>query len=150
MLRQILLELYARDLGKLREEIEGYSNEADLWKIDGEILNSAGNLCLHLNGNLQHFFGAVLGGTDYVRNRDAEFAEKGVSREKMLADIDETRSVIKSTLAKLTDDDLDKTYPIEVFGKPMTTAYFLTHLATHLNWHLGQIDYHRRLLAAKP
>jgi len=148
MLRQILLELYERDLGKLREEIEAYADETDLWRVDGEILNSAGNLCLHLNGNLQHFFGAVLGGTDYVRNRDAEFAEKGISREKMLADIDETRAVIKSTLAKLTDDDLDKTYPIEVFGKPMTTAFFLTHLATHLNWHLGQIDYHRRLIAA--
>jgi uncharacterized damage-inducible protein DinB len=148
MLRQVLSELYERDLGKLREEIEAYADEADLWKTDGEILNSAGNLCLHLNGNLQHFFGAVLGGTGYVRNRDAEFANKGVSRVKMLADIDETRSVIKSTLAKLTDDDLAKTYPIEVFGKPMTTAYFLTHLATHLNWHLGQIDYHRRLVAA--
>ena len=146
MLRQILLELYERDLGKLREEIEAYSDEADLWKIDGDILNSTGNLCLHINGNLQHFFGAVLGGTDYVRNRDAEFADKGISREKMLADIDETRSVIKATLAKLSDEDLDKTYPIEVFRKPMTTAYFLTHLATHLNWHLGQIDYHRRLL----
>jgi len=150
MLRQILLELYERDLGKLREEIEAYTEEADLWKIDGEILNSAGNLCLHLNGNLQHFFGAVLGGTDYVRNRDAEFAEKGISRERLLADIDQTRSVINSTLAKLTDDDLENTYPIEVFGKPMTTAYFITHLATHLTWHLGQIDYHRRLIAAKP
>lgn len=147
MLNHILLELYERDLGKLREEIGAYSNEADLWKINGEILNSAGNLCLHLNGNLQHFFGTVLGGTDYVRNRDAEFANKNVSRERMLTDIDETLAVIKATLAKLTDEDMAATYPIEVFGKPMTTGYFLTHLVTHFNWHLGQIDYHRRLVA---
>jgi uncharacterized damage-inducible protein DinB len=148
MLNQILLELYERDLAKLKEEISAYSNEADLWKIDGEILNSAGNLCLHLNGNLQHFFGAILGGTGYVRDRDGEFANKNVSREKMLTDIEATLGVIRSTLSRLTDDDFTKTYPIEVFGKPMTTGWFLTHLATHLNWHLGQIDYHRRLVAA--
>ena len=147
MLRDILLKLYERDLGKLREEIEAYSDEADLWKVSGEILNSAGNLCLHLTGNLQHFFGAVLGQTGYVRNRDAEFADEHVPREQLLAGIDETLVVIKSTLSNLSDDDLANTYPLEVFGEPMTTGYFLTHLATHFNWHLGQINYHRRLLA---
>jgi uncharacterized damage-inducible protein DinB len=148
MLSKILLDLYERDLAKLKDEIAAYRDEADLWKIDGEILNSAGNLCLHLNGNLQHFFGAILGGTGYVRDRDAEFANKNISREKLLAEIDETLAVIRLTLANLGDDDFAATYPIEVFGKPMTTGWFLTHLATHLNWHLGQIDYHRRLVAA--
>ena len=114
----------------------------------GDVPNSAGNLCLHLNGNLQHFFGAVLGATGYVRDRDAEFSSVGVSRETMIADIDSTLSVVKSTLAKLSDDDLAAIYPIEVFGKPMTTGFFLTHLATHLDWHLGQINYHRRMVAA--
>lgn len=147
MLQHILWKLYDRDLGKLREEVEAYSDEADLWKVSGEILNPAGNLCLHLTGNLQHFLGAVLGQTGYVRNRDAEFADKGVPREQLLAGIDETLAVIKSTLSNLSDEDLAKTYPLEVFGEPMTTGYFLTHLATHLNWHLGQINYHRRLIA---
>ena len=148
MLKQILLELYERDLGKLRSEIEAYPNEADIWKTGGDITNPAGNLCLHLNGNLQHFFGAVLGGTDYVRNRDAEFSSKNVSRHELLAGIDSTRSVVKTTLEKMTDEDFAAVYPIEVFGGPITTGFFLTHLATHLNWHLGQINYHRRLLAA--
>lgn len=147
MLQHILWKLYDRDLGKLREEVEAYSDEADLWKVSGEILNPAGNLCLHLTGNLQHFLGAVLGQTGYVRNRNAEFADKGVPREQLLAGIDETLAVIKSTLSNLSDEDLAKTYPLEVFGEPMTTGYFLTHLATHLNWHLGQINYHRRLIA---
>ncbi len=146
MLTQILSELYERDLNKLKVEIEAYDDEADLWKKPGDIPNSAGNLCLHLNGNLQHFFGAVLGGTDYVRDRDAEFARTGVPREVMLADIDTTRDVVKETLAKLTEDDLAANFPIEVFGHPMTTGWFLTHLCTHLTWHLGQINYHRRLL----
>lgn len=149
MLQDILLELYERDLSKLKNEVELYQNEADLWKVEGDLLNSAGNLCMHLTGNLQHFFGAVLGGTGYVRDRDGEFSRKDVSREQMLAEIDSTMAVIRSTLEGLGEDDLKNDYPIEVFGKPMTTAFFLTHLATHFNWHLGQVNYHRRLIAAK-
>ena len=146
MLTKILSELYERDLAKLRTEIESYSNEGDLWKTSEGISNSAGNLCQHLTGNLQHFFGAVLGGTVYVRDRDAEFASKGTTKADLLADIDAAEKSVKETLEKLSDEDFAKTYPIEVFGQPMTTGYFLTHLATHLNYHLGQINYHRRLL----
>jgi len=147
MLIGVLKELYERDLNKLREEIALYTSDDDLWKIDGEILNPAGNLCLHLSGNLKHFFGAVLGNSGYVRDRDAEFAKKNVPRSEMLAGIDVTKNIVLSTLAELTEKDLDKPYPIEVFGHPMTTGYFLTHLTTHFNYHLGQINYHRRLVA---
>lgn len=149
MLRKVLIELYERDLEKLRSEIEQYADESDLWKISDGITNSAGNLCLHLVGNLKHFLGAVLGRSGYVRDRDAEFADKGTSKETMLAEIDETLDVVRSTLAALTESDLDKPYPLEVFGHPMTTGYFLTHLTTHLSYHLGQINYHRRFLASK-
>lgn len=148
MLTEVLIQLYERDLNKLKEEIGLYSDEADLWKTANGISNSAGNLCLHLTGNLQHFFGAVLGETGYLRDRDLEFSDKYVSREKMLADIDTTLTGVRSTLERLTDDDFAKEYPIEVFGHPMTTGFFLTHLATHFNYHLGQINYHRRLLAS--
>jgi uncharacterized damage-inducible protein DinB len=146
MLRKVLIELYERDLGKLKDEIGQYTDEADIWKTSEGITNSAGNLCLHLTGNLKHFFGAVLGGSGYVRDRDAEFADKNVSRTEMMADIDEALDVVGSTLAGLTEDDLEKNYPIEVYGHPMTTGFFLTSLTTHFNYHLGQINYHRRLL----
>ena len=146
MLRKVLAELYERDLDKLKSEIGSYADENDLWKTSGTVTNSGGNLCLHLIGNLNHFIGGVLGGSGYVRHRDEEFSNKNVGLERMLADIDAVRNVVLSTLAELTEEDLDKPYPIEVFGHPMTTAYFLTHLATHLNYHLGQINYHRRLL----
>jgi uncharacterized damage-inducible protein DinB len=149
MLRKVLIELYERDLGKLKDEIQQYADEADLWKTGKGITNSAGNLCLHLTGNLKHFLGAVLGGTGYVRERDAEFANKNVSRSEMLADIDATLDVVRSTLAGLVENDFDKPYPIEVFGHPMTTGYFLVHLTTHFNYHLGQINYHRRLVAGR-
>jgi len=146
MLREVLTNLYERDLDKLKSEIGLFAVEADLWKKPGDVPNSAGNLCLHLNGNLQHFFGAVIGETGYVRDRPAEFSSTGVLREKMLADIDTTIDVVRLTLAELSDDDLAANYPIEVFDHPMTTGWFLTHLATHLNWHLGQINYLRRML----
>jgi hypothetical protein len=147
MLRNILIEIYDRDLAKLKTEIEQYKNDSDLWKVDGDVLNSAGNLCLHLCGNLQHFFGAVLGETGYVRDRDSEFSSRGVSRDDLLAEIDKTAIVVHSTLEKLDDSIFAAEYPIEVFGKPMTTGFFATHLAAHFSWHLGQINYHRRLLA---
>lgn len=147
MLTDILIEVYERDLDKLKTQIESYANEDDLWKTDGQILNSAGNLCLHLNGNLQHFFGAVIGGTDYSRDRDLEFADKQVSRDKLIAGIDAARDAVVSTLEKMTPEDYEKTYPVEVYGKPMTTGFFFVTLSSHFNWHLGQIDYHRRLLA---
>ena len=149
MIRKILTDLYERDLAKLKEEIQLYSNDDDLWKTAEGISNSGGNLCLHICGNLKHFFGAVLGNSGYVRERDAEFSDKGVHRDQMIADIDATRHSVLSTLAELTEEDLDKPYPIDVFGHPMTTGFFLVHLATHLNYHLGQINYHRRLLGRK-
>ena len=149
MLRKVLIDLYERDLGKLKDEIQQYADEADLWKTGKGITNSAGNLSLHLTGNLKHFFGAVLGRTGYVRERDAEFANKNVSRSEMLADIDATLDVVRSTLAGMVENDFDKPYPIEVFGHPMTTGYFLVHLTTHFNYHLGQINYHRRLVAGR-
>ena len=148
MLNKILTELYERDLNKLKTEIEQFTDEADLWKTSGGVTNSAGNLCQHLTGNLQHFLGAVLGNSGYVRDRDAEFASRASTRAKLLTEIDSALASVKDTFAGLTEEDLAKTYPIEVFGHPMTTGYFLTHLATHFNYHLGQINYHRRLLAS--
>ena len=147
MLLNILTELYERDLTKLKSEIEQYSNSSDLWLIDGEVANSAGNLTLHIVGNLNHFLGGVLGGSGYVRDRDREFSDKDVPREDLVSSIDETRAVLRATFEKLSEEDLAAEYPIQVFGEPMNTGYFLVHLATHLNYHLGQVNYHRRLLA---
>ncbi|MEO5858572.1 MAG: DinB family protein [Pyrinomonadaceae bacterium] len=148
MLIETLQKIYERDLSKLKEEIALYSIEADLWKTSGEITNSAGNLTLHLVGNLRHFFGAVLGETGYIRDRDKEFSDGGVSRGELLAGIDWAAADVRATLAKLTVEDLAATYPLEVFGHSMTTEFFVVHLATHLNYHLGQINYHRRMLAS--
>ena len=150
MTTDILSELFQRDLLKLKEEIGLYSDEAKLWVIDKEIKNSAGNLALHLVGNLKHFIGSILGSTGYVRDREAEFADKNIPRDEIIKSVDETNDIINSVINKMSDADLKKDYPlVEVLKNKdkMTTEFFLIHLYGHLNYHLGQVNYHRRLLA---
>ncbi|MFH6982000.1 DinB family protein [Marinoscillum luteum] len=148
-MKEILINLFEKDLNILIKEIDSYSEESDLWKTAPGITNSAGNLALHLVGNLQHFIGAILGDTGYVRNREAEFSDRNVPKAKILQDIQKTIGVVSATLSKLNDQEINDIYPIEVFGKPMTTLHFLVHLEGHLNYHLGQVNYHRRLLASQ-
>ena len=141
-----LLQLFLRELEKLKTEISSFKDGQNIWIISGDIKNSTGNLCLHLCGNLQHFIGAVLGKSGYIRNRDAEFSRKHIPIRELVVEIDLTIEILKKTFAGLTVDDLQKIYPINVFGYEMTTEYLLTNMATHLTYHLGQINYHRRLL----
>jgi uncharacterized damage-inducible protein DinB len=137
--------LFERDLNRLLSEIEAYSDESLLWKRAEGISNPAGNLALHLVGNLNTYIGKNLGGTDYVRDRPAEFASI-VSKSDLIEKITTTKHIILKILLNLQTEDLHETYPEEVLGYPMTTEYFLTHLYGHLNYHLGQINYHRRLV----
>jgi uncharacterized damage-inducible protein DinB len=120
--------------------------------VRGEISNSGGNLCLHLMGNLQHYIGHVLGKTDYVRDRDKEFSEKNVPRAQLSELVKLTKQIVETTMEKMTDDDLTKIFPVQFLAKlpainreGMTTGFYLTYIVTHLNYHLGQINYHRRL-----
>lgn len=149
MLIPILQSLFERDLNKLKTEIELYHDETKLWYAEKAISNSAGNLCLHLVGNLNAFIGAELGKTGYVRNRELEFSLKDVPRKDLIEKIEATMEVVKKTLSKVTHEQLEADYPIMVFKEKLSTAMFLTHLATHLSYHLGQINYHRRLLNAE-
>lgn len=146
MLSETLIELFDRDLNRLKKEIASYQNENNLWIVENSISNSAGNLCLHVIGNLNHFIGAVLGNTGYIRERDKEFSQKNLPVKDMTDDIDELIETINNTLSKIDDKEYMKVYPINVFQKEMTTEFFVIHLSTHLNYHLGQINYHRRLL----
>jgi uncharacterized damage-inducible protein DinB len=146
MLAKTLSILISRDLDKLKTEIELYRDEKKIWYTQGNIANSAGNLCLHLIGNLNTFIGKELGGTNYVRNRDLEFSLKDISKSELVSKVEETKLTVKNTLDNLSDQDLSAEYPVLVLQEKKSTEYFLVHLATHLSYHLGQINYHRRLL----
>lgn len=141
-----LVKLYDRDLQKLRNEIEAYENEADLWLIKSEINNSAGNLCLHLIGNLNHYIGHQLGGTDYVRNRPLEFSDKDVPKAVLTEKIEATRAMLKQILPNISSETLAQNHTEEFYGGNDTNEFFVIHLLSHLNYHLGQVNYHRRLI----
>ncbi len=146
MVRDSLTLLFERDLNKLKDEIDSYKNEASLWKVDGDIKNCGGNLCMHLTNNLRHFIGYITGGFEFKRDREAEFALKNVSKAELLNGIDTAKEVVAATLNKMNEEDFAKRYPVDVFKKEMTTEFFFISLVAHLDYHLGQINYHRRLL----
>ena len=146
MLLKTLQTIFIRDLSRLKKEIEQYQDEEMMWTIENSIANSAGNLCLHLVGNLKTYIGLHLGSTGYIRDRKFEFAGKNVPKEELLASITKTIEVVTITLDELTEEDLSKEFPIKVFEEKTSTEFMLIHLATHLNYHLGQVNYHRRLL----
>lgn len=139
-------QLYITFLNSLRDEISSYNNEENIWKISGEISNTPGNLCLHICGNLNHFFGAVIGNTGYVRERDLEFSKKNVSRVELLKGVEETKNMIEKIFDGLNIDDLNKIYPVDKFGEKVTYGFIFSRLISHLAYHVGQINYHRRLL----
>jgi hypothetical protein len=138
--------LFEREVDKLEAEISQYPDEPSIWKIEGDIKNSAGNLCLHLCGNLQHYIGARLGNSGYQRNRPLEFSTKNVPQARLIQEIRKTKEAVVKALKKSDDTSLFNTYPEEVLGYPMTTVFFLNHLFGHLGYHLGQINYHRRMI----
>jgi len=146
LLLESLKEVMVRDLAKLEGELVKYPDEASLWTVEKSILNPAGNLALHLCGNLQFYIGNVLGKTGYVRNRDLEFSAKNIPRAAILSEIGKAKEAIEKVLPMLTEAQLTSDYPVDVFGKPMKTLFFLIHLSAHLSYHLGQVNYHRRLV----
>ncbi|AHJ95498.1 DinB family protein [Hymenobacter swuensis] len=146
MSTETLIALFRRDLARLRREIELYNQEHRLWLTAGAIPNSAGNLCLHLLGNLNTYIGQQLGRTGYVRERELEFSLRHVPRAELLLRIDQTSEMVTATLASLPAASLPAEYPLLVLEHKTSTEYLLIHLATHLTYHLGQINYHRRLL----
>lgn len=137
---------FERDLDKLIEEINLYKNENDIWKTKEGINNSAGNLVLHLLGNLNHFIGKTLGNSDYMRQRDEEFSLKNIPREKLISDLNSLKETIKNTLPKLSDEDLKKDFPLKIRDESFSTENMLIFLLAHLNYHLGQVNYLRRML----
>lgn len=146
MISSYLIRIFKSDLDLLKNEISAYQEEDTLWLVPESISNSAGNLALHLIGNLNHFIGTNLGDSDYKRNRPAEFANKNVERNFILAKIDETTQMIERVVSNFDDNEMNMLYPVKFNDRDVTIGYMLTHLSAHLNYHLGQINYHRRLL----
>lgn len=145
MLIESVAALMARELSTLAREVEAYPDEASIWVVHPAAPNSGGVLARHLCGNLRHFVGAVLGAAEYRRDREMEFRGPPTPRAELLAEIDRTRKAVADALAGLAHSRLAEPYPVPLAGHRFTTGDFLLHLAVHLAYHLGQVDYHRRL-----
>jgi uncharacterized damage-inducible protein DinB len=141
-----LAALFSRDLSKLSREIAAFPDDEMLWRTLPGITNPAGNLALHLEGNLREFIGRQLGNLPYTRARELEFSLKGIGRDELAARMAALQRTIPAVVEGLSSERMEAEYPQTVFEKPMSTRHFLIHLYGHLNWHLGQIDYLRRIL----
>ncbi|MCA9751483.1 MAG: DinB family protein [Gemmatimonadetes bacterium] len=141
-----IAKILQRDLAAIRREIEAYPSEADLWKSPPGITNPGGTMALHVAGNLRHFFGAVLAKDGFVRDRSAEFAARDVPRADIVARLDAAAAAVTRALDSLPESRLDEPYPVDFDGLSLSVRQFVLHLAVHLAYHLGQIDYHRRLV----
>jgi hypothetical protein len=148
MLTENLATLFERDLLKLKTEVNAYADEKKLWLPVPGTTNPGGNLCLHLLGNLQYYIGNVLGNSGYIRDREKEFSLKDIPLTSINKTIGSTISVITKTVSNLPPQTLVALYPQKVFADEMTTEFFLLHLLAHLSYHLGQINYHRRIIEA--
>ena len=121
-------------------------SEADFWRKPIDPGNSVGHLVLHLTGNLNHFVGAQLGGTDYVRDREREFTEANPPpKAEALVGLDDAVALFRRVVAGLDAAALAKAHPEARFG---TVLSALVHLVAHFALHRGQISYIARLVKA--
>ncbi len=145
-MKETLIQLFNRDLGRLKVEMESYRNYDNIWLTENDISNSAGNLCLHLVGNLNHFIGSVLGKNGYQRKREEEFSKRNIPLTELTDQVAGTKDMLNRTLNEMRAADFNAPFPVTFNNQDCTTDFVLIHLAGHLNYHLGQINYHRRLL----
>lgn len=138
--------LLQRELRALRRELELYPTDEALWATPPGITNAGGTLAIHVLGNLRHYVGDRLGGTGYVRDRPSEFAVRGVPRERILAELDRAVEDVRASLERLDPARLEQPYPDVVGGHRVETADYLAQVAVHLAYHVGQLDYHRRIV----
>ena len=151
MLHSLVRTVLLRDLAAVRRSVLMYPDDASIWTALAGLPNAGGTLALHVAGNLQHYLGAVLGGSGYVRDRDTEFARRDVSRAELLAELDAAAAAVDGTLARLDGSaaTLASAYPERIGDRELSLGSFLVHLATHLAYHLGQLDYHRRAVTGE-
>jgi hypothetical protein len=141
-----VMALLTRELDGFKRELELFPDDESVWGTLPGITNSAGNLALHVAGGLQYLIGGVLGGTGYVRNREAEFARRSGARSEVIAELDRALAVVRGVLPQLSDGALAADFPEPVLGVTFRTGRFLLHLCAHAAFHLGQAGYLRRVM----
>ncbi len=150
MLLNELKAFLLRDIASMERELELYPDDSSVWKNVAGLPNPAGNLILHVSGSLQHFFGATLGDTGYVRNRDAEFTNRDVPRSELRKELAGARQGVLAAFERLTEERLEQPFPVRITDTELSTRLTILQLVTHVAYHLGQLDYHRRMVTGNP
>ena len=143
MINSTLALFYERDIRKLIEEVQLFNDEENLWRIKPGINNPAGNLVLHITGGTNYWIGTQLADIGYVRHRSQEFSARGVERKLLIAGLEALIPMVKQVCEST---DLDAEFPIPFDDAKRTNGYLLLQLLAHLNYHLGQVNYLRRML----
>jgi hypothetical protein len=146
MLLDELKMFLLRDVAALERELELYPDDSSVWKSVTGLPNSAGNLILHLSGSLQYFFGALLGNTGYLRNREAEFSKRDVPRHELRKELAAARQGVLAGFEQLTPERLEQPFPARITDTDLSTRLTILQFVTHVAYHLGQLDYHRRMV----
>jgi hypothetical protein len=144
-LAEELAALFVRDLTRLAQQLRAFPDTAAVWKLAPGVSNAAGTLALHLEGNLREYVGRQLGGVEYRRDRPREFSARGIERDELIDRVEAVLETVRSVVGALPPAVLDAPYPEPYDGAPISTRQFLIHLSGHLNYHLGQVDYLRRV-----
>lgn len=141
--------LIIRDVAGMIHQLRGYPEESAIWSTPGGITNPPGNLALHVAGNLRHNVGHILGGIEYTRDRDGEFSRAGAPVRELVAELEAASNAADATLRGFPDERLEEPFPMDIGGVQMSTGRFLAHICGHLAYHLGQVDFHRRITTGK-
>ena len=115
-------------------------SDDDLWWRPNDVSNSVGNLILHLCGNLRQWIVSSVGGVEFRRDRDAEFAARGpVAKTELMKNLKRVIDEVDTVLAALTSERL--MVRIEVQKYEVSTLQAVYHVVEHFGYHLGQILY---------
>lgn len=149
MITIVLIDLYTREINRLKNEISAFESDDLLWKQPDGLVNPAGNICLYTTGTLQHFIGNMIGDSGYIRNKEAELKARNLNRERLLEEVENMRQVVVDTLEQVSKTDLQKVFPTKEFEEAVTTEFYLIHLLNTLSFHIGQISMIRTLAAER-
>jgi len=120
-------------------------DEGNLWRKADGVSNPAGNLALHITGGLNWLVGTLLGNTGYVRERDKEFTARDVPKEQLISGLDDLAAIVYRILSGLSEEAFAADYPLDFLGK-RSVHFYMVNFYGHLNYHLGQVNYLRRIL----
>jgi hypothetical protein len=123
-------------------------SEREIWWRPNAVSNSAGNLVLHLSGNVRQWIVSGLGDAQDHRDRDREFTERGpIPRRVLIPLIRKTVDEACSVLDRLSENSLIRIHSIQGFRVP--GMYAVSQVVGHFAYHTGQIIFVTKLKLGK-